>query len=64
MELTALTPERRNELLAHDQRAEFYSYLKATYDDAVAERYLQTCDRTKLPHRGRGVKGIFYREEG
>ena len=59
MKLPELTPERREQLLAYQQRAEFYEDLKTRYGQAVAERYLQTCDRTKPPHRGRGAKSLF-----
>jgi hypothetical protein len=48
MSLPTLSPERRSQLLSHPDRAEFYKQLKAQWGEAVAERYLQTCDR---PHR-------------
>ena len=41
MQLPELTPERREQLLAHQQRAEFYEDLKTRYGQDVAELYLQ-----------------------
>ena len=54
-----LTPERREELLAHPDRADFYVALKLRYGSAVAERYLETCDCAKPPKRVGPIKGLL-----
>jgi hypothetical protein len=64
MKLPLLTPERREELLAHKQRAEFYEDLKSRYGKATAERYLRACSRPKPPRSTRRVKSIFDWEVG
>ena len=68
MKLPELTPERRKQLLANEQRAEFYEYLKARFGKPTAERYLQTCNRRicdwspKHPRRVGAVKGLLLGE--